>query len=271
MNDDLRSYSQRSDGPTVDSLELAVSGSAELTTDVKRTQDVEVTLRGTVIGHKFTDKYDKNGDVAQTVKTATVRIDELVDIEVLTIPRRMKGQTAMPLDDLGDDEPAVGDVVIHSSAGEVVEEAGTPAPDVPPERHPQIPEDAWDKLNREQKEDIAARMDKIAARNERLADPDVTQTDRDALQSYLDADLNLLTDDYGIELLPAEAVERADEIDDGPPPRPVSATTGIVGAGELRRRRRYLLSKAGLPAEAERSRQEELAEIERRLGAGAPA
>lgn len=167
-----------------------------------------------------------------------------------------------------EDRDAVESVVaeIAEEHAEVTAEALEPeAP--PPERHPQVPEDAWHKLNREQKEDVAARMDRIAARNERLADPEVTQTDRDALQSYLDGDVRLLTDDYGIELLPAEDLERADETGDtGPPPRPVSPTSGDIEPRELRRRRRYLLGKAGLPAEAERSRREELAEIDRRLG-----
>lgn len=163
-------------------------------------------------------------------------------------------------------------VAVEEVVAEIADEARDRAEDdeaegPPPERHPQIPEDAWGKLNREQKEDVAARMDKIAARNDRLSDPDVTQTDRDALGDYLVKDIVALADDYGITLLPAEDLERADETgDNGPPPRPITSSSGLVGPVELRRRRRYLLGKAGLPAEAERSRREELAEIERRLG-----
>src|SRR5687767_12273416 len=109
------SYSQRSDGPTVDALALKLTGDTSLETDLKRTQEVEITVRGIVVGHAFEDKRDKNGDIVQTVKAAKVRIDELVEIQILTVPRRMKGQTAFPMDGTAEEEPEpTGTAVIVS-------------------------------------------------------------------------------------------------------------------------------------------------------------
>lgn len=316
MND-MKSYNQRSDGPTVDALELKLTGSTSLDSDLKRTQDVEVTIRGTVVGHAFTDKYDKNGDVAQTVKSATVKVDELVEIIILTVPRRMKGQTAMNVDG-GEDNGA--SVVIYDAAGqpipvddgEVVDaevvgelmpgprpdgvdengevladdalnpededppigEDEEPAPPpAPVERHPQVPESAWTTLNHEQKLDVDQRMARLAAQGTAIAEAR-NSTDVAAATKHHEATVRALAEDYGIELIPAEEIEGADADipDDEPPPAPVSVTSPPVSGRELARRRKYLLAKRGLPGEAETARQEELAEIERRLGAqAAPA
>lgn len=313
MND-LKSYSQKSDGPTVDSLELGLTGSTGLESDLKRTQEVEITVRGVVVGHTFTDKYDKNGDIAQTVKTAKVRVDELVDIIVLTVPRRMKGQTAMNVDggDVGED------IVVHDAGGVIyrgeevvdaevvgelmagprpdgVDENGEvladdalnpededppigedeePAPPpAPVDRHPQVPESAWTTLNHEQKLDVDQRMARLAAQGTAIVEGR-NSTDVAAATKHHEATVQALRDDYGIELIAADEIEGADADlpDDEPPPAPVSVTSPPVSGRELARRRKYLLAKRGLPGEAEEARQEELAEIERRLGAqAAPA
>lgn len=345
MND-THSYNQRSDGPTVDALELKLTGSTSLESDLKRTQDVEVIIRGTVVGHAFTDKYDKNGDVAQTVKSATVKVDELVEIIILTVPRRMKGQTAMNIDgvghgadgeDLGD--PVSTEAVIYRGEqivdadvgprpdgvdenGEVVqlrrhkwtdldgdglqycevcgyadsavaeshacsgehgilgdslaasdegEESELPPP-APVDRHPQVPESAWTTLNHEQKLDVAQRMERLAAQGTAIVEGR-NSTDVTAATKHHEATVNALREDYGIELIAADEIEAADaDAPEEPPPAPVSATSPPMSGRDLQRRRKYLLGKRGLPGEAEEARQEELAEIERRLGAqAAPA
>lgn len=279
---DLRSYSAASGGPTVDALELKLTGTTGLDVDLRRTQEVEIVVRGVVTGHAIVDKYDKNGDVAQTVKSATVKLDELVTIEILTVPRRMRGQTAMDVDGYGDEAVEVGDMVV-AVVGEL--EAGPrpegvdangelTAPGADAEevdesminRHAQIPEDAWRELNVDQKLDVAARMDKISAQQNVIAEA-TNKTDVDAAEVHLGLAVDALRDDYGIELLPAEVIEQADAAlpADEPPPAPVVPGGPSVSTAELQRRRRYLLAKQGMPAEMEQARQEELEEINRRL------
>ncbi len=331
---DLHSYSQRSDGPTVDALALKLTGDTSLETDLKRTQEIEVTVRGVVTGHTITDKRDKNGDIIQTVKIATVKVDELVEIQILTVPRRMKGQTAFPIDGEAHEEPPGSEMIVSGQVygdegdvpdaivvpeleagprppgvdenGEVVQQGEIvngmcsicsatdanescspddprpgcplhPSSDVPkPEpgpvdRHPQVAEDAWRELNHEQRLDVAQRMDRIAAQQSAIAESR-NATDVAAAQTHLDGALKALHADYGIVLLPADSIEKADaDISaDEKPPAPVTATSPIVAPAELQRRRRYLLAKQGMPAEMEAARQDELAEIDKRLGAGAP-
>ncbi len=307
MNDGLHSYSQRSDGPTVDALALKLTGDTSLETDLKRTQEVEVTVRGIVIGHIFEDKRDKNGDIVQTIKAAKIKVDELVEIVVLTVPRRMRGQTAFPMDgEAHEDDAPVGTAVAVLAgedgdpddvpeaiviAGELeagarpegVDANGELSPPMPGEgpvdneepepaaatvidRHPQVPEKAWGELNHEQRLDVAERVDKIVARQQAI-DAAGNATDRQAITRHLEDAVSWLLDDYGIELLPAAAIEDADADvpADEPPPPPVSADSAPVPSAELQRRRRYLMAKVGLPAEMEDARQEELAEIDRRL------
>lgn len=345
---DMHSYSQRSEGPTVDALALKMTGDMAMETDLRRTQEVEVTVRGIVVGHVFEDKRDKNGDITQTIKAAKVRVDELVDIVVLTVPRRMRGQTAMPLDDEGqfgtdvaiisgeavvlDDEPADAIVIAGELAAgipphgvgqngqvytEVSEQDATsdglpeeaeyrseggatfayhhatcvfwrvgesPFGDhfeldpvkgeivTPPDdesdtlidRHAQIPEDAWNMLNREQKLDVAKRMDRITAQQATIVE-NRNATDVAAATKHLETALGLLRDDYGIELLPAEDIANADAALEGPPPPPITPGSPPVAFATLQARRRYLLAKMGLPAEMEEARREELAEIDERL------
>lgn len=181
---------------------------------------------------------------------------------------------------------ANADVTVNSSAEvesvitEIVEESReTVAEDDgdehgPIDRHPQIPEAAWRTLNREQRLDVDARMVKIAKRQEKLADREAHPDDIVAARKYLEAGVEALRSDYGIELLDPAEIERADAAipADEPPPAPVRVDSAPVPARELVRRRRYLLAKQGLPGEAEEARVAELEEIDRRLRAqGTPA
>lgn len=95
------SIDKNSQGPEPDALELKVSGNfgGEKVIDLRRTQHVEITVRGTVVGHQFTDKYDKNGDRDRTTKTAVVKVDELVSLSKVANYRVVNAQQTSMADD----------------------------------------------------------------------------------------------------------------------------------------------------------------------------
>lgn len=289
----MASISAHSRGPTPDVLELKLSGATDLQLDVARGQEVEVILRGVVTGHAFDDKRDKHGNVETTIKRIALKADELLEITVLTIPRRMSGQTKMG-DDGGvvDDRNApVEEDPLAPSPGELPApprqiEAGDPEEDVidaevveeddeggdlkapepdPLDRDPLVPEAAWAQLNREQKEDVIDRLERL----HRLVDAEVeaeNPTDRKTFASQTKDAVTALEDDYGITLLdPADVPEP--EVPEGEPPKPVTAKSGPRSVGDLKARRKYLRAQSGLPAEAGKLRDAEIAEIDRRLGA----
>lgn len=95
------SIDKQSGGPAPDRLEIKVTGAFGGTEvkDLLRTQNVEMVVRGTVVGHTFSDKYDKNGDRDSTVKIAVVKCDQLTALSIVPAVRQAPGQTAMPMDD----------------------------------------------------------------------------------------------------------------------------------------------------------------------------
>lgn len=267
--------SQRSEGPTPDSLGLKVTGDTSLDLDLRRTQEVEVTFRGVVSSHIFEDKRDKHGNVEHTVKWAKVKVDELVEIQVLSIPRRMPGQTAMDVDadeQGGEEREEIVDaeVVAELPAGEppagVDPETGevTDEPErLSPDRHPQVPEDAWQQLNIEQRYTVVAKVERLERLAEYLAGG-VTPTDRQVAGDEQTALHNELEREFGIVLIPLEEIP-AEEAPAGEPPPPVLAGSGPMTRQQLEERRRYISSRTGLPQPLAEARDEELAEIDRRL------
>lgn len=283
--------SQRSEGPTPDALELKLSGSTGLPLDLKRSQEVEIIVRGVVSGHTFTDKRGSSGDVEVTVKSATVKVDELVSVTVLEHKRRNApaGQTAFTnggdtvdastgdLVRVGDDEDVVDVEIVDETRqlprGETPEgvdrETGEIRPDL--DRHPQVPEQAWGELNHEQKAEVLDLVGQIDRTLEYLSSA-VTPTDRQAAEGKLERLTGLLLEDFGVELIPADQVMEADDVvapASEPPPPPITAQSPPLTAEKLIRRREYLRAKRALPPEAAAARNEELAEIDRRLDAQA--
>lgn len=264
--------SQRSEGPSVDSLGLKVSGDTSLSLDLRRTQEVEVTFRGTVNSHIFEDKRDKHGNVEHTIKWAKVKVDELVEIQVLTVPRDMPGQTTMEVEVTAehtpDDEIVDAEVVeggeppagVDPETGEVTDEEPARRS---PDRHPQVPEDAWEQLNIEQRYTVIEKV----ARLERLAEylmEGVTPTDRKVAGDEQTALHDELAEEYGIALIPLDAIPPEEQVDGDPPP-PVLEGSPPMSRQQLEDRRRYISSRTGLPAALAEARDDELAEIDRRL------
>lgn len=288
--------SHRSEGPTPDSLGLKLSGETSLYQDLRRTQEVEVVVRGTVTGHIFEDKYDKNGNVAQTVKYAKIKVDEMVEVTVLSTPRYMRGQTAMgdegqtvdetgqPLEDRDQvvDAEVVGELPpgepppgVDSKTGEVTppdEEYGADAEteDDDPElelddfdRDPLVPEDAWAKLDKQQKEEVAETVARLRRLGDALAEA-TNPTDKSVAEKKIKELAEGLAEDFGMTLNDPAEIE---EVELPPAPPPVLEKTGPMSAKKLRERRAFLEAQRSLPREAKQARDEELAEIDRRLSA----
>jgi len=97
LSQSTNSISQYSGGPTVDALELKLSGGAHLEDDLKRGQEVEIVARGTIVGHTFDDKRDGDGNVILTVKGCKLKVDELLGVTELA-RRGPQGQTRMTTD-----------------------------------------------------------------------------------------------------------------------------------------------------------------------------
>ncbi|MGH2702821.1 MAG: hypothetical protein ACRDJ2_13750, partial [Actinomycetota bacterium] len=104
--------SQYSGGPSVDAMELKLSGSTGLEQDFRRTDQVEVTLRGEIVGHTFDDKKDKDDNVIHTVKGIKLKVDELVSIESLA---RVRG--ASPGQTITDDQGRT----VDAATGEILD------------------------------------------------------------------------------------------------------------------------------------------------------
>ena len=170
----------------------------------------------------------------------------------------------------GVDDPQVE--VIVDGADEVIAAVDTstaaaepPAPEEKPsidpvhDRHAQIPEPAWNELNLEQKEDVletVARMERLARVHAESENPTDLQVAGDRLVKLRAT----LKEDFGIELLELEEVPEVAANEPPPPP-----STDKSSESELRRRRSYLRTRTGLPAEAVEARNQELSEIAERL------
>lgn len=282
----MTDISSRSAGPTVDGLELKLSGATALGLDLPRSQEVEVVLRGVIVGHAFDDKRDGNGDISHTVKSIKLKADELVEITALH-GSRFAGPNQTHMDDDGVTRDARGEAVseqeeIHEAevvgeltgevmdpeTGEIIppqleageEEEASSAPD----RHPQIPEAEWDTLNLEQKEEVLGlvlHMEKLAEAHAQATNP----TDEGVAEKLLGEHALRLADDFGIVLLEPSEVPEAPA--DEPAPPSISADSPPVGRATLLKRKTYLESRAGLPQEALEAKDAELEEIARRLKA----
>lgn len=178
---------------------------------------------------------------------------------------RNAGKPAEPtMEDELRDEPAEA---LEQRAEEAM--ARDPYEDEPaPDRHPQIPAQAWDALNLEQKRQVDDLVERIL-RSSRAAIEATTPTDREtysALEGRLVAEL---TDDWGITLLAeseVDAEEREGLGDANAVPAPVTAGRPTT-VEHLRSRARFLRSRTGLPPEAAQGRDEELAIIAAQLKA----
>lgn len=297
MSQNTNTISQYSGGPTVDALELKLSGGAHLEDDLKRGQEVEIIARGTIVGHAFDDKRDGDGNVILTVKGCKLKVDELLGVTELA-RRGPQGQTRMTVDgsvvDAATDEPIAetetvvvdaevvegGEEVkqlpsgIDPGTGQVGEayfppedgEAAEPAPEPELERHPQVPEREWDALSAETKAAVAGLVATVE-RNATAAAEAANATDAEAFDTYAREGVSRLSEEFGIELLPADEVEALEPPPDEPVPDPVSAETGPVGSQALTKRKAYLASRGPLPPEAAQARAAEVAEIDRRLAA----
>lgn len=297
-------YDATSRGPSVDALALKFSGDTPCPEDLRRTQEVEIVLRGVVTGHSVDDKRGKTGDIEATVKTAKLKLDELVSLTLIQRPKQRvpEGQTALGEDGAVIDartlravedelQAAVGDdvtVSISAQTGEVIETAAGPetesSPTVPPgggddenfdaaaaapapERHPQVPEQAWGELDHEQQRDVLARVEKFVSLATYLSGTD-NPTDRKVAEDKVETLLGALHEDYGIALLDPEDVVEEDERvapPSEPPPPPVTVSSPPMTQAQLSKRKAYLLAKRALPKAAATARDEEIAEIDRRL------
>lgn len=149
--------SQYSGGPSVDAMELRLSGSTALTQDFKRTAAVEVTMRGEIVGHTFDDKKDKDGNVTVTVKGIKLKVDELVSVEEIQRVRNASpGQTAVNDDgqvfdpatgEILDDQPVVdAKVVAELPAGDDEPVSAQDATDPPPPEDEPRTETPYDEI-----------------------------------------------------------------------------------------------------------------------------
>lgn len=289
---ELHGISDRSAGPAPDALALKLGGATDLTTDLARGTEVEVTVRGLIVGHAFDDKRGKDGEVALTVKSAKFKADELV--EVKAIPSRNVPSGQMTVEEALRDIPGVDSVTVTRQRPAAVDEDGViaevPSPidpgaedrgdeqddpgeeersPVAPVRHPSVPEEAWTQLNHEQQRDVLTRVARVERLTEYLAGAN-TPTDREQAEGLIGQVTGALQDDFNIELIPFEDVVEEDERvapATEPPPAPVTVTSPPLARERLEKRRDYLLSKRALPAEMEQERQAELEEITRRLAA----
>lgn len=296
--------SARSEGHEPDALEVKASGTFATDQDLRRGQRVEVTLTGTVTGHDFRDTYDrKSGDLDRTIKRAIVAGETMVRLVPLpprTKPPAVEGQTSIredgrlvdattgeviadpfeevraqgvevsladgPTRILADGLGRIDPAEVAAHAGEVERiAAGEFDPAEEPARDPTVPEDAWRTLNLEQKQEVAAIVDRIYRLSESFQTAG-NPTDREAARARVKALADSLREEFGIELDPDAAERRPDEADE-PAPAPVLAGGPELSALELTRRKRFLERQGGLPAEAAAARREELAEIDRRLAA----
>lgn len=128
-------------------------------------------------------------------------------------------------------------------------------------RDPMVPEDRWHELNREQRSEVAALVQRIHTLGEAYTQAR-NPTDAEAAKSTAKRLQGQLLEEFGITLNPDAAEETAAEA--APPPVLVGEPYP-GGSRALRERRRFLERRGGLPAEAARARAEELAEIDRRL------
>jgi len=129
------SIDKDSAGPSVDALAIKFGGTEPTELDFRRTQTVRIVMEGVVTGHSFVDKYDQHGDRVQTIKTAIVKADGLISVEVIH-RAKVTGQTSMNVDgEEVDGEPVVPADPDHQvTDAQVVGELnpGTPPPGVDP-------------------------------------------------------------------------------------------------------------------------------------------
>ena len=272
--------------PTV--LLMGFSGNADLELDVKRGMEVQVTVTGKIVGHAFTDHYDRERNLKYTAKLAKLKIEDVDEVHRVQWkdPRATPGQTSLDVDgepageddpqpeqpaDIGDDgQPAEAEVVDGTvaedapalDAGDASSEPAEsepPAPEPPIWRHPQIAEEAWNQLNADQRTEVDGIMAALGDLQEYLATRASNPTDEKAAHERSTTLIAELKDEFGIELIPAEKLPDDDTIAE-PVPNPADRRQPTE---ELLKRRGYLVKRRGLPPEAEDARKAEIALIDK--------
>ncbi len=271
-----KKISAESEGTPPTVLLMAFSGNAELDLDVRRGMEVEVTVTGQIVGHVFTDHYDRERNLKYTAKAAKLKIEDIGEIHRVQWkdPRATPGQTSLDVDGEPADAPADDSADDSVPEAEVVD--GTVAEDAPaldagassdvPEserryeddggipRHEQVPEDAWAKLNLEQKGEVAEIMGSLGDLQEYLATSANNPTDEKAAHDRSTRLQDELREEFGIELLPPEETDPEEHpAEPAPPPADRKRTTA-----ELLKRRGYLVKRRALPDDAREARDAEI-------------
>lgn len=236
-------------------------------------QDPQVTLDGTIDNHRFLGEMVVRFPAIELEVTAADYSDEEqrdAELERRNTELAAREDAARvsvgessedALDELEARHPAL------AAAAELAGDDDEPEPErIAPDRDPQVPEEAWRQLNIDQKTDVLALVRKMEATAEALGGAS-TPTDTKVYTRKLGELKAKLHDEYGITLLPLDAIPEA-AADEKPPPM-VTATSPPVSRDELERRKRYLESRTGLPPEAAEYRDAELALIANRLEGGA--
>jgi hypothetical protein len=286
-------------------LEVALSGSATVEEDIGRGIEIEVTVRGQIVGHAFTEKFDSNGDHVATVKTLKLKVSEADEISI--VPRRARGQapgqTTIDGEVVGTDgrvhpaeeEASTTEAIIDAEVvGELPPgEAAAQEDDVAPVSH-EGDTDATGSDSASSDEAPESEQPTTADRPVMVLEEAWSQLNRDqkadvaeqveqviryanGLQgtenptdrAWYDERLRVieahLLDEYGISLIPEEELPEPEVPAEGTPAPVTIDNVSDLGDEVLQLRRAYLSTQAGLPPDAKAARDAEVKLIDDEL------